>query len=154
MYNNPYFSYNSQMNVEKIDKQIADLEKLKTQLQQPAPITQNFQLAPSKETIRYVNSLDEVLKEPIYGDTPFFSKDMSVLWVKSASNNVKTYELKEIVKKDEKDVKIEFLQAQIEELKKGMSKNAKSNDDNANESTESTKSTDGSNGGTSKEESE
>lgn len=153
MYNNPYFNYNSQMNVEKIDKQIADLEKLKTQLQQPAPITQNFQLAPSKETIRYVNSLDEVLKEPIYGDTPFFSKDMSVLWVKSASNNVKTYELKEIVKKDEKDVKIEFLQAQIEELKKGMSKNAKSNDDDVNESVESKESTDGSNGGTSEEKS-
>ena len=153
MYNNPYLSYNSQLNLEKIDKQIADLERLKSQMQQPAPITQNFQLAPSKE-MRYANSIDEVIKEPVYGDTPFFSKDMSILWVKNASNNVKAYELKEIVNKDEKDVKIEFLQAQIEELKKGMKQNAKSNDDHVNEPTQNEKSTNGSNGGTSEEKSE
>ena len=139
MYNNPYF--NSQFNLEKIDKQIADLERLKSQMQQPTPITQNFQLAPNKE-MRYANSIDEVIKDPVYGDTPFFSKDMSILWIKNASNDVKTYELKEIVKKDEKDVKIEFLQAQIEELKKGMKENAKSNDDNVNESVEGKESTD------------
>jgi len=153
MYNNPYFNYNSQLNLEKIDKQIADLEKLKSQMQQPAPITQNFQLAPSKE-MRYANSIDEVIKEPVYGDTPFFSKDMSILWVKNGSNNVKTYELKEIIAKDEKDVKIEFLQAQIEELKKGMSNNAKSNDEYAYEPIESEKSTNVSNGRTSKKKSE
>lgn len=153
MYNNPYFSYNSQLNLEKIDKQISDLERLKSQMQQPAPITQNFQLAPSKE-MRYANSVDEVIKEPVYGDTPFFSKDMGILWVKNASNNVKVYELKEIVNKDEKDVKIEFLQAQIEELKKGMIENAKSDDDYVDEPIESKKSTNGSNGRTSKKKSE
>lgn len=152
MFNNPYF--NSQMNLDKIDKQISDLEKLKSQLQQPAPITQNFQLAPNKETIKYSNSLDEVMKEQVYGDTPFFSKDMSILWVKNASNNVKTYELKEIINKDEKDVKIEFLQAQIEELRKEMIENAKSNDEYVNEPIESEKSTNGSNGRTSKKKSE
>jgi len=153
MYNNPYFNYNSQLNLEKIDKQIADLEKLKSQMQQPAPITQNFQLAPSKE-MRYANSIEDVIKEQVYGDTPFFSKDMSILWVKNGSNNVKTYELKEIIAKDEKDVKIEFLQAQIEELKKGMSNNAKSNDEYAYEPVESEKSTNVSNGRTSKKKSE
>ena len=40
---------------------------------------------------------------------------------------VKTYELNEIEPKDEKDIKIDFLMAQIEELKKGIRKN-ESND--------------------------
>ena len=149
MYNNPYY-YNSQLNVDRIDKQIADLEKLKTQLQQPVqPITQNFQISPNKEMMRYAKSIEDVQKEPIYGVTPFFSEDMSFLWVKNAPNNIKVYELKEIVNKDEKDVKIEFLQAQIEELRKGFENNAKSNNADVDEPTKSKKSTNSEDGGTS-----
>ena len=66
----------------------------------------------------------------------------------------KVYELKEIVSKDEKDVKIEFLQAQIEELKKGMIQNAKPNNEYVDESIESEKSTNAKNGRTSKTKSE
>ena len=157
MYNNPYFNYNSQINIDKIDKQIADLERIKTQLQQPMQptnLTQNFQIAPNKEMMKFVDSIDDVQKEPVYGATPFFSKDMSILWVKNGPNNVKTYELKEIVNKDEKDVQIEFLQAQIEELKKGMKLNAESNNEYVDEPVESKKSTNAKNGRTSKTKSE
>lgn len=143
MFNNPYMQ---QQNVERINEQIKQLENIKTQMQQPLqPITQNFQLAPNRE-MRYANSLEEVQKESVYTNTPFFSKDMSVLWVKNSTGDVKTYELKEIINKDEKDLKIEFLMAQIEDLKKGMKENAKSNNDNANEPIESKESTDVSNG--------
>lgn len=156
MYNNPYV-YNPQMNIEKIDKQISDLERIRSQLQQPVQptnLTQNFQIAPTnREMMKYANSIDDVQKEMVYVATPFFSKDMSVLWVKNATGDVKSYELKEIIKKDEKDLKIEFLQAQIKELKEGMKKDAKSDNDNANESVESEKSSDGSDGGTSTKES-
>jgi hypothetical protein len=69
-----------------------------------------------------------VQKELISGETPFFSKDMSVLWVKNTKNEIRTYELTEIIPKDNKDLQIEYLQAQIEELKKGM----KQNESNAN----------------------
>lgn len=139
MFNN----YNSQLSIERIDKQIADLERIKNQLQHPTPtnLTQNFQISPTnRDYMRYANSIDEVQKEVVYGMTPFFSKDMSVLWVKNAPNSIKTYELKEIIKKDEKDVKIELLMAQIDELKKGMSEIAKSNNDDVDESVESEKS--------------
>jgi hypothetical protein len=61
---------------------------------------------------------------------------MSVLWLKKASGEVKTYELKEIIEKDEKDLQIELLRAKIEELERGAEK-AKSNDGDANESTKS-----------------
>ncbi|MBR1653692.1 MAG: hypothetical protein IJ690_07635 [Clostridia bacterium] len=130
MFNNPYVnSYNAygQQNFsERIDNQIAQLQQMKEQMknnqQQPA-INQTFQLAPNHTGIRYANTVDEVNKEIVYSDTPFFSKDMSVLWVKDVKGSIKTYELNEIVPKDEKDIKIEFLMAQIDELKKGMKAN-------------------------------
>lgn len=122
MFNNPYMQ---QQNLDRINDQIKQLENIRNQMQQPVPITQNFQLAPSS-SIRYAKSIEEVDKSPVIGDTPFFSQDMAVLWLKSASGEVKTYELKEIIKKDEKDLKIELLMAQIEEMKN----NAKSNSTN------------------------
>ena len=148
-------NYNPQMNIERSDKQISDLERIKSQLQQPTPtnLTQNFQISPSREFMRYANSIDEVQKEIVYGTTPFFSKDMSVLWVKSTPNTIKTYELKEIINKDEKDVKIEFLMAKIAELEKGMNENAKSNNDDVDEPVESKESSDASNGRKSKSKS-
>lgn len=123
MFNNPYMQ---QQNLDRINDQIKQLENIRNQMQQPVPITQNFQLAPSN-SIRYAKSIEEVDKSPVMGDTPFFSQDMAVLWLKNASGEVKTYELKEIIKKDEKDLKIEFLMAQIEEMKN----NAKSNSSDA-----------------------
>ena len=120
--------YNPQMYVDRLNSQIRELETLKGQI--PMPITQNFQLAPSG-SMKYVDSIDEVEKSMIIGDTPFFSKDMSVLWVKNIKGDIKSYELKEIVKKDEKDLRIEYLEAQLEELRRGKDES----NANANEST-------------------
>ena len=136
MYNNPYMnSYSPQMNIDRINNQIAELEKIKSQLnttqqQQPTAINQTFQLTPSNPSgIRYVNTIEEVNKEIVLGDTPFFSKDLTVLWIKNIKGEIKSYELTEIIQKDEKDMKIDFLQAQIEELKKGMRKDEPSDAD-------------------------
>lgn len=131
MYNNPYmnpYSTMGQQNLnEKIDNEIAKLQQMKTNVNQPTPsINQTFQLAPNNHTMKYANTIDDVNKEIVYLDTPFFSKDMSVLWIKNAKGDIKTYELSEIVPKDEKDMQIEYLQSQIEELK-GMIKNEQSN---------------------------
>lgn len=128
MYQVPYINnYNSQANIDRINNQINELQKMKEQLQQPiqppTSLTQNFQLAPqNRDVIKYADSINEVQRDLIFGDTPYFAKDMSVVWVKNTKGDIKTYELKEIVPKDEKDIKIEYLQAQIEELKKGMNK--------------------------------
>lgn len=126
MYNNPYYSnFNMQQNLDNINNNIAELEKLKAQIQnrqnQPA-INQTFQLAPSNQTsIRYANTIEDVNKEMVTGDTPFFSKDLSIVWIKNAKGEVKSYELTEIIIKDDKDIMIESLQNQINELK-GMIK--------------------------------
>lgn len=151
MYNNPYLSsvYNQQASLDRINEQINQLETLKKQMQQPqqqqpTSLTQNFQLAPTtRDVIRYASSMEEVQRDMVIGDTPYFSKDMSVVWIKNIKGEIKTYELSEIVPRDDKDIKIEYLQAQIEELKKGMKKNeSKFNvNDFAAEPTESEEST-------------
>lgn len=119
-------TFNRQEAVDRINANMNELEKMKQQLQQsqqPTNLTQNFQLTPqNNNVIRYAGSMEEVQRDMVIGDTPYFSKDMSVVWIKSTNGNIKTYELNEIIPKDEKDLKIEFLQAQIEELKKGMKK--------------------------------
>ena len=113
---------------------------MKNNNQQPA-INQTFQLAPTNShTMRYANTIEDVERELVYFDTPFFSKDMSVVWIKGAKGDIKTYELSEIIQKDSKDIQIEMLQAQINEMK-GMIENAKSNNEHINEPIESKEST-------------
>lgn len=147
MYNNPFNNvYMPQMNIDRIDTQIAELQRMKEQMkqpiQQPTNLTQNFQLAPvNREVIRYANSIEDVQKDAVIGETPYFSKDMSVVWIKNIKGDIKAYELKEIIEKDEKDLKIEFLQAQIEEMKKGMTNNAKPNSTDVNGAIENEKPT-------------
>ena len=145
LYTPNYLNNANQQNFyENIDNQISRLQQLKEQFknnQQPA-INQTFQLAPNNMSgMKYVNSIDDVNKEHVFADTPFFSKDLSVLWVKNANGNVKAYELIEIVEKDEKDLQIEFLQEQINELKKGMTVNEQpiTNDISTKDETDTTR---------------
>ena len=102
------FGYNNpQLNLDRINNQMAELEKMRQQIQQqsmsqPTNLTQNFQITPTNTyNMRYAKSLDEVNKSVVYSETPFFSNDMSVVWIKDAKNNVKIYELNEIIPKDE-----------------------------------------------------
>lgn len=149
--NNP--SMYEQNLYEQIDGQINQLVNMKNQLrnniqqpQQPTAINQTFQLSPNSNGMKYANSIEEVEKETVFYGTAFFSKDLSVVWVKNMNGNIKAYELTEIVKKDEKDIQIEMLQAQIEELKREMMNNAKPNDDDVIKPIEDEKSSNVSNG--------
>ncbi len=64
------------------------------------------------------NNIDEVRRSYGIGDTAYFSKDMSIVWIKNMKGEVRTYELKEIIEKDAKDLQIEVLQAQLEDYKR------------------------------------
>lgn len=140
------YGYNP-MTIDRINSQIADLERMKQQIPQQVPITQNFQLAP-QSGLKYANSIEEVQKESVYYDTAYFSKDFSVLWLKNQKGEIKSYELKEIVEKDEKDLVIESLQLQINQMKEMIKR--ESSITNANESDEDEESSNVSNGRTSK----
>lgn len=124
---NPYYQTPTrQDNLNMIDEQISRLNQMKSQLTQQQPtqqhqpsINQTFQLAPSSQnTMRYVNTMDDVAKEIVFFDTPFFSKDMSVMWVKNNKGEIKAYELNEIIERDEKDIQIDYLTSKIEELER------------------------------------
>lgn len=120
MYGNPY---NSQMYMQdlqglrdRIDRQMQMANQ--NQSQQIPQINQNFQLAPNQNNqgIKYANSIEDVKKELVFADTLFVNKEYTLLWVKNASGEVKTYELREMIVKDEKDLKIEELEAKIDKL--------------------------------------
>lgn len=157
MFGVPYVnSYNPQPSIDRINSQISELEKMRDQIshqsvQTPTNLTQNFQLAPSNNgTIRYANSMEEVQRDMVIADTPYFSKDMSIVWIKNTKGEIRTYELSEIIPKDEKDMQIEILQAQLDELK-GMINNESNvtNDDSKHDESSSTED-DESNGTTTK----
>lgn len=119
---NPYMIQGSYINDlqnmrDNIDKKIQQIQQ--QNYQQPTNLTQNFQLAPTNgnNNIKNVNSLDEVQKELVLADTYFFNNDMTNLWIKNSKGDIRTFDVKEIVPKDEKDILIENLQKQIEELK-------------------------------------
>ena len=112
--------FSPQMTVDKINNQIKDLENLRSQLQsqlppQPTNLTQNFQIAPNNGAngMKFVNGIQDVEKELVFSPTPFFDNAMSQMWVKDARGTIKSYTLAEVIEKDDKDLLIENLQAQI-----------------------------------------
>lgn len=113
---------------EQIDNQINQLVGMRNQLKnnslqqqnnqqhQPTAINQTFQISPTGNAgMKFASSIDEVAKEVVFYDTPFFSKDLSVVWLKNAKGDIKAYEMNEIIEKDEKDMQIELLQAEQKE---------------------------------------
>lgn len=111
------------------------------------PITQNFQLSPTHAGMRFVNSIDDVRKDLVYFETPYFSRDMSVMWIKNVRGEIIPYEIKRIVIKDEKDMQMEKMQKEIEELKEKLNEkpNDESSNDNGDEPIKNEKSTNVSN---------
>ena len=136
-----------------IEKANGQLQQIQNQpqmpIQQQPSINQTFQLTPNTQSnFRLVNSIDEVQKEIVLADTYFLAKDNSTMWIKNAKGDLRTFELQEIIQKDEKDLIIENLQKQINELKGGINnaneQYARTNDEQSsselNEPTTTTKS--------------
>ena len=139
--------YNAGMympSVDRINKQIEDLQNLKSQMQNPMQmpnsatpaINQTFQLANTNNMHdfdgKYANNVDEVKNTLALRNMLFVNKEMNILWLKDVTGNIKSYTLTEIVELDEKDKKIIELEKQIENMK-GMILNAKSDNVNVDE---------------------
>ena len=127
----PYFNYAGMQSRDAYEQSLKNvIEQATGQLQQihnqpiptqPTNLTQNFQIASSNgNNLKIVNGLDDVQKEIVIADTFFISKSMTDMWIKSTNGNIRTFQVQEIVPKDEKDIMIESLQKQIEDLKGGM----------------------------------
>ena len=117
-------NYNSQINIDRINNQIRELENMRNQIQQfpttQTPITQNFQLAPTanNNAVKYVSSIDDVRKELVFCDTLFLNQNLSTMWLKNAKGEIKTFALEEIIELDEKDKLIADLKTKIDVLEK------------------------------------
>ena len=122
MYNNPYYN-SAQSSMDRIDGQIRDLENMRNQLQrtigQQPSINQTFQLTPNSSGVRLVGSVEDVNKELVFADSVFISRDFSSMWIKNTKGEVRHFDIKETVEKDEKDLLIDELKARIDKLERG-----------------------------------
>lgn len=123
MYSNQMYQQDLQNMRDRIDRQLNQMQSPNTQ---QTPITQNFQLAPTKgsDSIRYVKDVEDVKKELVFADSLFVDRDFKNMWMKDAKGDIRSFEITEVLQKDEKDLEIENLKNQINELK-GMINDAK-----------------------------
>ena len=85
-------------------------------MQQPS-INQTFQLSPNNQNgLKYIENEDALNKEIVITDTLFVNKEFTNMWLKKSNGDIKKYKLEEIVPIDEKDIKIQQLEKQIQEL--------------------------------------
>jgi hypothetical protein len=146
MYNyNPYTNYNNQFNPFANQNNIQQMEQIRdqwdqkiqlaqqqqqNQMQQPQvhqqpSVTQNFQLAPTTSSNselegRYAENIDEVKNTFVMKTGIFATKDYSTVWVKDVSGNIKIFKTEEIIPRDEKDMQIQALQEELNNMKELM----------------------------------
>lgn len=88
-------------------------------------INQTFQITPNQNNIndfdgKFVKNIDEVKNTLTLKQTLFLNDDKTMLWIKDTTGAVKTYNLQEVIELDEKDVEINNLKKEINELKEMM----------------------------------
>lgn len=123
-YNPQIMNFDKQILEER--NKIAELERQKMQALYTPPtiLNQTIQAGPQSNGIKYAESIDEVNREMVFTDTLFINKGFTNLWFKNPRGEVKTYLLEEFIPKDEKDIKIENLEKQLNDLKKEITNNA------------------------------
>ncbi len=127
--NNQYFMQNMQdlQNMrEKIDRQMQQMQQLNQnqmqQQQQPQPqIHQSFQLAPQSSfpeiQAKYVSDINDVKNTFVMSLGMFLNKEMTTLWLKSINGEIRTFSLNEIIEQDPKDIEINNLKQELENMK-------------------------------------
>ena len=130
-YNYPGYNFDRQIQEEK--NKIAELERQKMQSQyaQPTILNQTIQAGPGGQGIRYAESIDDVRREMIFLDTLFVNKAFTNMWYKTPTGQIKTYLLEEFIPKDEKDLQIDALKKELENLKKEIKNESNKSRDNA-----------------------
>jgi len=112
-----------EQNLENIIQQAnGQLQQLRSR-PTPTNLTQNFQITPQNSTPNelqsaYVSGVEEVKNIFMTKNGIFVDKGLTNLWFKNTEGNIRTFTLQEVVQKDEKDLEIEKLKKQLEDLKK------------------------------------
>lgn len=114
---NPYMQDLQNMR-DRIDRTMQQYQNQNTS-QQPQ-IHQNFQIAPVQQSeleAKYVNNIDDVKNTFVMREGVFINRDLSTLWIKNVSGEIKTYSLAEVIETDPKDVEISELKNEIANLR-------------------------------------
>lgn len=122
------FPYNTRQSYEQnlrniIDQANNQLQQLQSQQPVPTNLTQNFQITPQQQNPNelqsaYASNIDEVRNVFMTKNGAFIDKDLTTLWFKNTEGKIRTFTLTEVIEKDKKDLEIEALKKQIEELTK------------------------------------
>ena len=134
--NNQFYIQDLQSMKDRIDAQIRQIQQQgQVQQQQIPQINQNFQITPTTNNneihAKYVNNIDDVKNTFVMTTGLFVNKEMNTLWFKNVNGDIRTFNLQEIIEQDEKDLEIQRLKNEIENMK-GMIANVQSNaDDNS-----------------------
>lgn len=131
MYYNP--SFNNQMNMQEIDRNIEKWTNLKNQYNNVMPQSQipvqniiNTTSIPVEIEARFLNEGEDISNIIIKNKTLFIDEKRQVISLKELDGSIsKTYKI--IVPKDEKDLKIESLENQIKEMEMKFNEYAKYN---------------------------
>jgi hypothetical protein len=131
--NGQYYMQNLQDMRDRIDNQMKQYQQNQMQMQQPQipQINQNFQITPTTNNnneiqAKYVNNIDDVKNTFVMTTGLFVNKEMNTLWFKNVNGDIRTFNLQEIIEQDEKDIEIQRLRNEIENMK-GMIMNEPDN---------------------------
>jgi polyhydroxyalkanoate synthesis regulator phasin len=135
-YNNYYNPYNVQQpNIDRINRQIEDLQNLKNQMQNPPQIpVQNFinsqpqanQQNTNMYELKKLNDNDEVENIGILSDTIFLGT--TKMQIKKMDGTIEKYNIVKYYPIDPKDQKINQLEEEIRKLKEMIGNEPKSNE--------------------------
>lgn len=121
-YNNQYYMQELQGMKDRIDSQLRQYQQ-QNQIQQPVQpqIHQNFQLAPqnnfSEIQAKYVSDINDVRNTFVMSTGMFLNKEMTTLWLKNTNGEIRTFNLNEIIEQDPKDIEINNLKQELENMK-------------------------------------
>lgn len=125
-YNPNYIMQEWQSMKDRIDKNMQNYQQVQNQFMQPqqmpTSLTQNFQLAPQNVNPNelqsaYVNNIDEVKNIFMTKNGIFINKDLTSAWFKDTEGKVRVFSLIEVIEKDEKDIEIENLKNEINQMR-------------------------------------
>lgn len=120
--NNQFYMQDLQNMRDRIDKQMQQMNQNQMQ-QQPVPtnLTQTFQLAPqinsnSELQCQYADNIEQVKNTFVMKNAIFVTKDLSTMWQKDVSGNIRIFKTEEVIPRDEKDLEIQQLKKKLSDM--------------------------------------
>lgn len=124
-YNQQFYMQDLQAMKDRIDKTMQQYQQSQVQNQQQQPVQpqihQSFQLAPqgsiSEIQAKYVSDINDVKNTFVMNIGLFVNKEMNTLWLKNINGDIRIFALNEIIEQDPKDIEINNLKQELENMK-------------------------------------